>query len=73
MDLMVIGLYLICSFGIIYGMRRRSMVKCNVILSIIFYCGGVGEILFCDIDFPLAMVYSYVVLIMVNYVVHDKV
>ena len=71
MIFMATGLYVFCASWVIYAMRSKSMIKSNAIISIMVYCCGIVEILFCGIDFPIAMIYSYVGSIIVNYVIHS--
>lgn len=58
--------YIICAAIIIWRMRDKSIVKGNIVLSVLFYIAGLSEIIFCDIAFPVVLIWLYVFSIIAN-------
>jgi len=58
--------YIISAALMIWKMRDKSIVKGNVVLSALFYIAGLSEILFCDIAFPVALIWLYAISIIMN-------
>ena len=64
--------YVICVALIIWGMQDKSIVKSNVVLSALFYIAGLCEIFFCDVVFPVALIWLYAISVIVNYMVSKR-
>lgn len=60
--------YIICATLIIWRMRDKSIIKGNIVLSVLFYIAGLSEIIFCDIAFPKVLIWLYAFSISVNFI-----
>ena len=66
MRAVILGIFILTSAILVMKRRNKATFKTNVVLSGIFYVAGLNEILFCDIVFPVVLMYAYLMSIIAN-------